>query len=246
MKKLGFFLATALLVSAPVQAATITFNNITAVWSNGVPAANVSFTGNGTGSASANWGGIGGSGYDFVAAATPFSVDVPPVSGNFSLGTFTHRNQPIPSGSSITSLRLSVTSSIDVNGTSIGDRTFVFDFVHNETTNGNLGDPCPDGGTVGVGVNVNGCADQVTFFFNSLSENFDIGGVAYTLNLNGFIVSGNPVGSFWTQESNNNSAGLQAYVDALANVPVVPEPATFVLLSLGLIGVAAAVRRRRV
>ncbi len=117
--------AIAMVVSASAaQAATISFNNVIGTWSLGDPAANVTYRNNSTQVASADWGGAfpTGSGYDFAGAAPPqIDVAVPPSpSATFDLGTFTHRNNPIPAGSSITGIRLTVTTDVFVDAVAQG------------------------------------------------------------------------------------------------------------------------------
>ncbi len=235
LKKLGLTLALALLAFPPVaQAGNITFSNVLGTWSNGTPVANVSYANNGTQTPSANWGSGGVSGYDFVGV-NAFGVTVPPPAG-FDLGTFTHRNQPINSGSSITGIRLTVSTTVEVDSISQGVKNFVFDFIHNETPNND--NPCADGGTLGVGVNVNGCADSVKFVYNTLSDSFTVGNVEYTLNLAGFVVGSSTVSEFWTKEQADNSAVLKGV--AVERSSVVPDGgSTFILLGAALAGLSA-------
>jgi hypothetical protein len=245
MRKLGLALAIALLAFAPAaQAATITFDNVVSAWSNANPAANATYRNNGTQVASADWGGAfpTGSGYDFAGAAPPaINVLVPPSpSSIFNLGTFTHRNQPIAAGSSITGIRLTVTTDVVVDAVSQGKKNFVFDFIHNETPNNAT--TCADGGALGVGVNSNGCADQVRFVYNTLSDSFTVGSIEYTLSLAGFVVGGNTVSDFWTKEQANNAAVLQGVVVERSTIP---EPASMFLLGAGLLGLAVRMRRRQ-
>ena len=68
-----------------------------------------------------------------------------------------------------------------LDNVSQGFKSFVFDFVHNETDNG--ANPCANGGANNAGVNINGCADSVTFLYNSLSDSFTVDGIEYTLDL---------------------------------------------------------------
>src|SRR2546429_4058460 len=98
---IGAAVVTALLMTGPVSASTITFNMITAEWENALPPAVASFSGNGTGHPQARWGTPAGpngqSGYNFDAPAVqPVTAIVPPSpSADFVLGTFTHVNRPI-------------------------------------------------------------------------------------------------------------------------------------------------------
>lgn len=257
----GRFLATAVAVAALSFASstalavpatsTITFDPITASWINVNPAT-VSVSGNGTQSPSLRWGTpatwFGGqSGYDFVAASPPVTITIPPSpSADFSLGEFTHINNPIV-GTSLTSATLQIDTGITVDSTSIGSRSFLFDFTHNETPN--AANPCangePNGGT---GVNQNGCADIITVSVSTLTDSFEVGGVDYTLNILGFQATSGPnngsfVAGFETVERATNTAVILSNADATANV--VPEPATLALLGGGVAGIGWIGRRRR-
>ena len=241
-------------ISASAQALTITFDPITAAWTSIVPASGITSTGNGTTTASLRWGvsqGSGQSGYDFTAAIAPLNVVMPPDPSNeFSLGLFTHFNNPI-TGTTLSSATLEVTAFLklidDSNvATDIGNRTFSFNFVHNETPNAD--DPCANGQPNGSGVNVNGCADIITVSVSSGTESFSIGGVDYTLGVQGFLATSGPnigtlVTGFQTVEAATNTAQIVTIADKTENV-LVPEPGILALLSGGLLGLGLALRRR--
>jgi hypothetical protein len=240
--------------TSAMAASVVTISGITAVWSNpnpvspgGIPVAlgpSANFT-------SARWGdpatAAGKSGYDFDGAdgTVGFTVDPPTVptsSPPAQIGEFTHLNQPIFGGTSITSIKLTVSALVAVDAVSLGTRSFVFDFDHWETNNGAV--PCANP----AADNSNGCADRVKVSYSSTSESFKVGDIDYTLLITGFQTSpgGSVLSEFWTKEEANNKAGLYAVVtstkDAQSTVPV---PAALPLLLSGLAGLGFVGRRRR-
>lgn len=253
MKHILIAAVAAAAFSMPATAAVIDFTNIKATWFDPIGGSGITYSGNGTSSASVRWGtsqGQGKSGYDFVVAPLA-SITVNPPSGSAEgiIGTFTHRNNPISSGTSIGGIKLKFETDVLIDGDAYGNVTFIYDFAHLETPNSAT--PCANGGFNGFGINNNGCADRVQVNFNSQSDYFTLseGGIDYNyaVDVIGFLVGSSPVTSFWTREQANNDAQVRGkvvlYSEAVTNG--VPEPATWAMLVAGFGLVGAAARRNR-
>jgi hypothetical protein len=230
------------------SAATVNVDLVNAGWGTVVAASSKSMGGGG-GTAHLKWGkpiNKKKSGYDFVGL-TSIGNDV---GEEFQLGTFTHKNNPIVSGTSITEATLSISVDLMIDGLK-KQVTSKFKFAHNETANRKVGKTCANGNKFGVGVNLNGCADQVTFAsVLDMLEEFQIGNAIYTLQIKGFLLGGVTVSDFWTMEKAANSAVLMAQFIKVRDLPPpptptpVPLPASGLLLLASLAGLAAARRRR--
>lgn len=166
----------------------------------------------------------GPSGYLFEGAAPgEFVVETGDI---FSLGDFTHTNQPV--WNSITGAQLNITTDLMINGVLLGEGPFSFSFLHNETTNACDTAADPD------------CAnDLVSFSSLETSDSFFVDGIEYTLDLIGFSVDGVFTTEFSTIEGQINTAQL---LGTFTTTESVPAPPAFVLLALGLVGVALSRR----
>jgi hypothetical protein len=241
-------------IATQASAATVVFGNITGTWSAATPGGAVSYSGNGSSNAKAKWGTPENwwdpkkSGYTF-AANSPVNAVLGGVGdyGPFTIGTFTHNNWPI-TGSSITSIKLTIATQIIIDNVDQGVHTFEYLFNHWETDNnvpGNNG-ACANGQKENASINKNGCADRVKVNYLSSSSNFDVGGFIYTLDFAGFQDGGDPVTEFWTKEKKDNSAKFLANIKMVGPLSSpVPEPATWAMMIIGFGAVGTMVRSSR-
>lgn len=135
------------------------------------------------------WGtGANQSGYTFAVNDELDDVDL---GDFFTIGTFTHNNFPIGSGTSITEASLNVQFSMRIGDKDVDfDHTIVFD--HNETPNGN---------------SPGGVPDEITIADGSVSQIVYIDGFKYILNVQ-FLSNGAPVSQVETVENGDTSFEL--------------------------------------
>ena len=139
------------------------------------------------------WGTGGQSGYGFVDNSAAV-LDNLHTNETFYLGEFTHYNQSIDNGSSISAARLTVSFTAIINGEPVLVGPIVIEFEHNETPN-------------------NGTADQnrdiITITTTTTTINID--GQNYTLDVRGFVDpsnNNNIVSTVRTYEDMSNSYQL--------------------------------------
>ena len=203
-----------------VAAVAIPINSATGEWQNVVGGQNVVISGN-----TASWGAASvlRSSYVFDPRPTPFfasSNGIP-----FSVGSFTHNNFVIPSGTGIKSIDLLLNLGIDV----LPVFPATFKFEHEETANQCVGLDCSN--------------DLITIVNPVVNKDFSYLGNDYFFNLLGFSQN-NGVDiktHFSTVEGQENIADLYGTITSTA----VPEPLTVLLLGLGLIGVGVAGVRKK-
>lgn len=220
MKTFAIAAVAATFLAGAANAAVVTVSSISGVWNSVLGGVNVA----GVNTNNLSWGTGGSSSYLFTPEAVPFS----PAASPFDVGLFTHFNQPIGSGSSITGASLDLTVAGDVDGQAFSlSSTSVFS--HFETPNNTA--PCPGGDSIP-------CGDLVTLISSiSTGDMLTLAdGSTVTLELTGF---GGGL-SFLSAEGGNNSDTLQATF----KVTPVPLPAGFPLLLAG-IGAFALLKRRK-
>jgi hypothetical protein len=155
---------------------------------------------------------------------------------DFLLGTLTHNNRPINSGTAASAVSLSVL--LDSLGTSPSPLSFTFDLLIDETPNRT---PCAYPSAKG-----NPCADKITIADPDQQMSFAYDGGTWTLDMFFQDALGNPTDDFISQEKGSNAAHLYGRFVA-PNPPQNPSEVPGPLPALGLaatFGWSRKLRRR--
>lgn len=223
----GSAFVTGLAVASPIE-----ITDVTGSWINVIPGAPAV---SGLNTDTIRWGNSSPayqSGYAFSGGGGPvFHANE---GEEFSLGEFTHFNRPI-GGAPLTSAELKVTVTANFDGVSqLLESVFYFD--HWETVNGPAaGQLCANGESRESVVNQHGCADRVTLSLNkSRSSHYAIGANNYYLDITGFFQDGELAHELWTRERTTSTSLLSGIIRSTAFE--VPEPSSFALVALSLLG----------
>jgi hypothetical protein len=258
----------ALSFASAASAGTVVIKNIQGVWSSQSPTGTVSTSGN---TSTVSWGtpseGTMKSSYAFTSGGPiNTSLNDGDSAGPFTIGQFQHNNWPV-TGTTLETVRLTVSGVIEVGGQDISFSGFVYDFTHFETPNEGSGwnGACALGGKNGDSNNKYGCSDLVKVNTNTFNNSITVGNDTYTIDIAGFLVNGNLTDSFITKESKvrkygcgflnlktcydyttyaqSNTADIQARISMVTSA--VPEPSTWAMMIVGFGAAGAMVRSSR-
>jgi len=152
----------------------------------------------------------------------------------FQVGQLRHFNNAISGGTAASAVNLSLFLNFDAP---VATQSFNLKLEIDETTN--------ELGTCAY-FSITPCADKISISETSLSNQFSVAGIDYTLQLLGFSLTpgGVPINEFISQEGGTNQALLFAKVTA-AGSEQVPEPATVAGTALWLLAARWAVGNKR-
>ena len=151
----------------------------------------------------------------------------------FQVGQLGHFNNVVSLGTAASAVNLSLSLNFD---NPAATQSFNLNLQIEET---------PNAGSCAY-FSITPCADKISISETSLSNQFSVGGIDYTLHLLGFSLTpgGVPINQFISQEGRTNQALLFAKVTAAEPEPV-PEPATLAGTALWLLAARWAVGNKR-
>lgn len=151
----------------------------------------------------------------------------------FQVGQLRHFNNVVSGGTAASAVNLSLFLNFD---NPVATQSFNLNLQIDET---------PNGGTCAY-FSITPCADKISISETSLSNQFSVAGIDYTLQLLGFSLTpgGVPINEFISQEGGTNQASLFAKITAVEPEPV-PEPATVAGTALWLLAARWAVGNKR-
>jgi len=152
----------------------------------------------------------------------------------FQVGQLRHFNNVVSGGTAASAVNLSLFLNFD---NPVATQSFNLNLQIDETPN--------EWGTCAY-FSITPCSDKISISETSLSNQFSVAGIDYTLQLLGFSLTpdGVPINEFISQEGGTNQASLFAKITAV-EPETVPEPATVAGTALWLLAARWAVGNRR-
>jgi len=151
----------------------------------------------------------------------------------FQVGQLRHFNNAISRGTAASAVNLSLFLNFD---NPVATQSFNLNLQIDET---------PNEGSCAY-FSITPCADKISISETSMSNQFSVAGIDYTLQLLGFSLTpgGVPINEFISQEGGTNQASLFAKITAV-EPETVPEPATVAGTALWLLAARWAVANKR-
>jgi hypothetical protein len=152
----------------------------------------------------------------------------------FQVGQLRHFNNVVSGGTAASAVSLSLFLNFD---NPVATQSFNLNLEIDETPN--------ELGTCAY-FSITPCSDKISLSETSMSNQFSVAGIDYTLQLLGFSLTpgGVPINEFISQEGGTNQASLFAKITAVES-ETVPEPATVAGTALWLLAARWAVANKR-